>query len=114
MPYDEVCRALESMYQQGVRFLYFSGGEPTVRDDLPDLIVYAAKMGYAYLQLNTNGLRIAQEPAYAQELCEAGLSSVFLQFDGTEDSIYCAIRGKPLMEDGRWTKKKSLTRMDER
>lgn len=98
MPLAEVLAALDDMYEKGVRFLYLSGGEPTVRDDLEQITAYAIKLGYVYIQLNTNGLRLAQEPEYAKRLCEAGVSSVFLQFDGTDDAIYRTIRGCDLLE----------------
>ena len=76
--------------------LQLSGGEPTLRDDLPELIRYARSLGCPYVQLNTNGLRLAREPDYALRLKEAGLSYVFLQFDGTDDGIYRTLRGREL------------------
>lgn len=78
--------------------LQLSGGEPTVRDDLPDLIRLAKSRAFPFVQLNTNGLRIGREPGYAARLADAGLDSVFLQFDGTEDAIYAALRGRPLLD----------------
>ncbi|KNZ43428.1 radical SAM (seleno)protein TrsS [Acetobacterium bakii] len=78
--------------------IQLSGGEPTMREDLPEIIRMGKEMGFPYIQLNTNGRRLATDPAYARKLHEAGLSSVFLQFDGTEEAIYENIRGKPLLE----------------
>ncbi|CCH49109.1 radical SAM (seleno)protein TrsS [Pseudodesulfovibrio piezophilus] len=83
----------------GLCNIQLSGGEPTVRDDLPALIRLARGKGFPFVQLNTNGLRLAREPGYAATLAEAGLSSVFLQFDGTSDDIYGSLRGKPLLAD---------------
>ncbi len=37
----------------------FSGGEPTVRDDLPEIVAMAKQMGFSQIQLATNGLRLA-------------------------------------------------------
>jgi uncharacterized radical SAM superfamily Fe-S cluster-containing enzyme len=76
--------------------LQLSGGEPTVRDDLPCIVEMGRAKGFSFIQLNTNGLRLAEEKDYAKVLQAAGLSSVFLQFDGTEDGIYHAIRGQAL------------------
>lgn len=73
-----------------------SGGEPTMRDDLPQLIALGRSMGLTFLQLNTNGLRLAAEDGYAEQLAAAGLSTVFLQFDGVDDAPYLALRGRPL------------------
>jgi uncharacterized radical SAM superfamily Fe-S cluster-containing enzyme len=75
-----------------------SGGEPALRDDVPQIIAMGRELGFSFIQLNTNGLRIASQPGYAGELREAGLSTVFLQFDGLEDDVYRAIRGRPLFE----------------
>ena len=82
----------------GGPLLQLSGGEPTLRDDLPELIRTAKDAGCAYVQVNTNGLRLAREPDYAKRLAEAGLDIVFLQFDGTRDEIYETLRGAPLLE----------------
>lgn len=98
MPIQQVFDALEDMYEKGIRFLHLSGGEPTVRNDLEKIISYASNLGYEYLQLNTNGLRIAKEQGYAEKLADAGLSSVFLQFDGTNDEIYRSVRGMNLFK----------------
>src|SRR5690606_18727987 len=78
--------------------IQLSGGEPCVRDDLPEIIKLGKKAGYSYFQLNTNGLRLAKDKNYLKKLKEAGLSSVFLQFDGVSDQIYQIIRGRPLIE----------------
>lgn len=78
--------------------LQLSGGEPTLRDDLPELIGYAKEAGCAYVQVNTNGIRLAENPDYARRLADAGLDIVFLQFDGTRDDIYTALRGRPLLD----------------
>jgi len=77
--------------------IQLSGGEPTVREDLPDIIRMCKAKGFEYVQLNTNGRRLAGDPAYAKTLKEAGLSTVFLQFDGISDDVYIALRGEPLL-----------------
>jgi 7,8-dihydro-6-hydroxymethylpterin dimethyltransferase len=70
-----------------------SGGEPTLRDDLPEIVALGRSMGFEFIQLNTNGLRLASDPEYLERLKEAGLSSIFLQFDGTDNSVYRVLRG---------------------
>ncbi|MDA8336698.1 MAG: radical SAM protein [Peptococcaceae bacterium] len=73
--------------------IQLSGGEPTLRDDLPALVELGRTMGFSFIQLNTNGLRLAREPRFTESLARAGLSSVFLQFDGTRVEIHRALRG---------------------
>lgn len=79
--------------------IQLSGGEPTVRDDLPEIIGMGRDMGFPFLQLNSNGVRLAADREYAGLLKRAGLFSVFLQFDGTDDEIYRVIRGRLLLAE---------------
>lgn len=60
----------------------FSGGEPTMREDLVEIIKKAKEMGFPQVQIASNGVRIAQEPGYAQKLKDSGLNTVYLHFDG--------------------------------
>ncbi len=60
----------------------FSGGEPTMRDDLPEIIRKAKELGFPQVQIATNGIKLANDPGLAQKLKEAGLSTVYLHFDG--------------------------------
>lgn len=78
--------------------IQLSGGEPTVRDDLPQIIKMARDKGFEYVQINTNGKRLALEDGYAKTLKDAGASVIFMQFDGTDDKIYEELRGEPLFE----------------
>ena len=92
---DALMRAVRAV--AGPCNLQFSGGEATEREDLPDLVRRAKAAGFPFVQLNTNGLRLAGGPEYAGELRRAGLDSAFLQFDGTDDSVHQALRGRPLL-----------------
>lgn len=74
--------------------LQFSGGEPTVRNDLPDLIREAKKAGISHIEVNTNGLRIAEDIEYFKKLLNAGLSTLYLQFDGLREEIYKKTRAR--------------------
>lgn len=78
--------------------IQLSGGEPTVRDDLSSIIVLGRAAGFAFIQLNTNGVRIAQDDAYLDALKNAGLTSIFLQFDGVDDAVYKRLRGRALLD----------------
>ena len=96
---DELKDAVRDIVRQcGSPLLQLSGGEPSLRDDLAELVRFAKEAGCGTVQLNTNGLRLAREPDYAAKLAEAGLDIVFLQFDGTRDEIYEQLRGRPLLE----------------
>ncbi|HUA99297.1 MAG TPA: radical SAM protein [Terracidiphilus sp.] len=87
----ERCRAL--LATRGPFNIQLSGGEPTVRNDLPELIARLREAGAPFVQLNSNGIRLACEAGYARRLKWAGLDCVFLQFDGLTADVYKAIRG---------------------
>ncbi len=78
--------------------LQFSGGEPTVREDLMDLVHMAKKEGFDHVEVNTNGIRLAEDSDYCKQLMDAGVSTVYLQFDGLRPEIYVTTRGLPLLE----------------
>ena len=95
--------ALFSQFRQlvedGNTFVQLSGGEPTMREDLVDIVSAAKKARCENIQLNTNGIRLGMDKTYAKTLREAGLSFVFMQFDGTEDEIFTTLRGRPMLNE---------------
>jgi uncharacterized radical SAM superfamily Fe-S cluster-containing enzyme len=84
--------------------IQFSGGEPTVRDDLPELVALAKRAGFDHIEVNTNGIRVSKDPAFIRKLLDAGLSTLYLQFDGMNSGPYIAARGVDLLD----TKLKAL------
>jgi len=77
--------------------IQYSGGEPTVREDLAELVQMANEMGFMHVEINTNGIRMAQSPEYCRELKRAGTSTVYLQFDGVTPEPYINARGFNLL-----------------
>lgn len=78
--------------------LQISGGEPTVRDDLPEIISIAQSLGFQNIELITNGIKISKEFSFLQTLKEKGLTAVYLQFDGLRKETHLRIRGQDLTE----------------
>jgi hypothetical protein len=81
--------------------IQLSGGEPTLRDDLPDIVAAGREAGFGFVQLNTNGIRLADDDNFMKALKSAGLASVFMQFDGTDDAVNVQLRGRPLVDAKR-------------
>ena len=101
----ELKEAIDLIVKKGGKpLLQLSGGEPCLRDDLPDLVRYGKEKGCSYLQINTNGIRLAKDESFVKELADAGLDIVFLQFDGVDDEVYRLLRGRDLFEE----KKKAI------
>ena len=101
---DKIKSSLQKIVIKDKTLVQLSGGEPTLRDDLPDIVKYAKEIGAKYVQLNSNGIRLSSDKLYVKELADAGLSFVFMQFDGTEDSIHQRIRNRSLS----WVKQKAI------
>jgi len=78
--------------------IQFSGGEPTVREDLPEIVRMAREVGFRHIQVDSNGIRIAKSLDYCKELREAGVNAVYLQFDGVTPEPYIAARGMDLFD----------------
>lgn len=74
----------------------FAGGEPTVRDDIVDIVKMAHDMKFMIL-LATNGIRMSNDPELVKQLKEAGLNIVYLQFDGLTDAPYEKLRNAKLL-----------------
>ncbi len=75
----------------------FSGGEPTLHPDFFKIIKKSADMGFSQIQIATNGIKMADEE-FARKSAEAGLHTLYLQFDGVDDDCYIKTRGRPLMK----------------
>lgn len=94
---------IKDMYQtimkaSGPCPVQLSGGEPTIRDDLPDVVALGKRMGFYHIQINTNGTRIAKDKEYLKRLKKSGADLIFLQFDGISNNVYRAIRGRNLFD----------------
>ena len=110
LPICEIEKQYDFLMAHGGPFnIQLSGGEPTMRDDLPEIIHMGREKGFTFFQLNTNGIRLAREDGYAGKLKKAGLNTVFLQFDGVTDQVYETLRGQAMME----LKKKAILNCSE-
>lgn len=81
------------------------GGEPTLREDLPE-IIHIIKESGNIPALYTNGIKIA-DIDYLKKLKASGLDIVHLQFDGFDDTVYHKLRGRSLIK----IKKKTLANL---
>ncbi|KYC46172.1 MAG: molybdenum cofactor biosynthesis protein A [Candidatus Methanofastidiosum methylothiophilum] len=71
----------------------FSGGEPTLRDDLPNIIETAKNLNISQIQVATNGKRFAKDKEYLKKVIDSGINTYYLQFDGLNPSSYKKFRG---------------------
>ena len=77
--------------------IQFSGGEPTIHPQLPEMIQAAKDRGIRQVMINTNGVRLARDDRFLAQM--AALDPVvYFQFDGLREETYLAIRGEPLLD----------------
>jgi uncharacterized radical SAM superfamily Fe-S cluster-containing enzyme len=76
-----------------------SGGEPSIHPDFFAILDEVRKRPIRHLMINTNGLRIAQEPEFVARLSQykPGLE-IYLQFDSLQESALQNLRGARLGE----------------
>lgn len=67
--------------ERGCSIVDFIGGEPTIRNDLVEMISFAKKTGYRTISITTNG-RMLSYKKYAQKLIDVGLNSVVFSIHG--------------------------------
>lgn len=77
--------------------IQYAGGEPTVRKDIVELVKLATEEGFTHVQIATNGIKIAKDPELPVKLKEAGLNTVYLQFDGVTEEPYIKIRSRNIL-----------------
>lgn len=75
-----------------------TGGEPTCRKDLPEIIRMGREKGFWGIELNTNGLVISSRPGYLEKLRDAGVTGLFLSFDGLTGSVYETTCGRDILD----------------
>lgn len=74
-----------------------SGGEPTIHPQFFEILDYAKTLPIRHLMLNTNGIKIAKDKAFAARLkTYAPDFEIYLQFDSFEDSVLRELRGADL------------------
>jgi radical SAM protein with 4Fe4S-binding SPASM domain len=87
---------LDRCWEIGIPHVVFTGGEPTLREDLPELIAHAEHNGQI-TGLNTNGRRLSS-PEYVERLVSAGLDHVQITLE-SHDSV---IHDEMVRTNGAW------------
>ena len=81
---------LDKAWAAGIPHVIFTGGEPTLRDDLLELILYAEKIGLV-TGLLTDGIRLT-ESGYFDSLLQTGLDHMLYLLQPDQDGIWDSIQ----------------------
>jgi len=84
-------RVLDKAWDLGIPHIIFTGGEPTLRDDLLELVAHAEKNGQI-TGLNTNARRLS-DPGYVEKLVAAGLDHVQITVESYDAQVHDLMTG---------------------
>ena len=87
-----------------------SGGEPTIHPQFFEILDYAKQLPIKHLMVNTNGIRIAKEPDFAERLAAYMPDfEIYLQFDSFNNEVLQLMRGASLTD----IRKKALEQLNQ-
>ena len=86
---NEWKKILDLLWDVGIPHIVFTGGEPTFREDLPDLIAYAENLGQI-TGINTNGRKL-KDAWFVDKLVQAGLDHVQITLESNQEHIHDAL-----------------------
>ncbi len=92
----EWLNVIDKIYELGIPHVVFTGGEPTLREDLPKLIAHAQEVGLVS-GLITNGT-LLKDKAFFNSLVDAGLDHVQITLESYNPKIHDKITGV----EGSW------------
>lgn len=79
---DKMFRKLKSQKPVASNAIQLTGGDPMMREDMPEIVRRAKEAGFDQIQLNTTGIRLGLEPDMLLRLREEGVSTLYMSFDG--------------------------------
>ncbi|GAB4502847.1 MAG: pyrroloquinoline quinone biosynthesis protein PqqE [Anaerolineales bacterium] len=83
---EQWIQVIDKAWALGIPHIIFTGGEPTLRDDLPDLIAHAEANGQI-TGMNTNARRLS-DARFVQRLVESGLDHVQITVESADADIH--------------------------
>ncbi len=90
LPFPLVARELFLAAKDGYTSVCFTGGEPTLRKDLPEMLALSRKLGFEYRRVQTNGVKLA-EPGFVESLQAAGANYFRVSLHGHTPEVHDAL-----------------------
>ena len=78
----KIFKELKSQKPIPANALQITGGEPLMRSDVVEIVKSAKEAGFDQIQMNTTGIILAEKPELAAKLRHAGVSTLYMSFDG--------------------------------
>lgn len=84
---DRVKDEIAQFSRDGYNHITFLGGEPTIRRDFIEIVLFARTLGFETIFLTTNG-RMLRDARYAKDLIEAGVTEICLSLHGPASNVH--------------------------
>lgn len=94
---DTVKKILSDSFSEGFKEVVFTGGEPTIRKDLPELVYFAKDLGFEAIQIQTNGRMFASK-SFTETMVNAGMTQLSPALNGHTGEVHDYISRVP----GSW------------
>lgn len=85
--FENVVKQIYQAKKEGYVRLGLSGGEPTIREDLVEIIKVAKKIGFDFIRIQTNGIRL-KDYSFCEKLVDAGLTFCKFSFTTHRSDIH--------------------------
>ena len=98
-PLAEIERMMDALVRSEGEpdLLQLSGGEPTIHPEILEILAAAKRRPIRHVMLNTNGIRIAEDPEFVKRLADLRPGfEVYLQFDSLRPEAHVNLRGADL------------------
>lgn len=84
--------SIDILFREGIRYLVFTGGEPTLNPHLTDFVRHGTQLGIKCMVVTNAGIL---NEAKIRELADAGLSSFIISIDAANREVHEKNRGLP-------------------
>ncbi|MDD2753124.1 MAG: radical SAM protein [Candidatus Portnoybacteria bacterium] len=93
-PFEDVKKDIDRVKEMKAAGFAFSGGEPNLRRDLPELAAYAKKIGLSHIEVQSNG-RVYAYKEYCRKLIDSGVNNFVVSFHSHKPELADKIMGVP-------------------
>jgi MoaA/NifB/PqqE/SkfB family radical SAM enzyme len=91
---EELKREMDGGRANGCKGIVFTGGEPTIRKDIIELVKYAKSVGYEIIQIQSNG-RMFSYMAFVKKMVEAGVTEFSPALHGHSPEVHDYLTRSP-------------------